>query len=59
MATSMFRAKTYANKEGKANGGKPNKVQVSGNVAAFEAFVNKDKDATDELRKQVAEALKA
>jgi len=54
-----FRAKTYANKQGKADGGKPNKLQVSGDIAEFQLFAKGDKEVTESLRKHIAEALKS
>jgi hypothetical protein len=54
-----FRAKTYANKQGKADGGKPNKLQVSGDIAEFQAFAKGDKEVTEALRQQITTALKS
>ena len=55
MAT--FRTKKYANKQGKVDG-RQNKVQVSGDVEAFEAITKGDKDALKELVASIRDAVK-
>jgi hypothetical protein len=53
-----FRAKTYANKQGKADGGKPNKLQVSGDIAEFNKLAKGDKETREIFDAAISEALK-
>lgn len=52
-----FRAKKYANKDGKAKG-VLNKLQVAGDIELFEKLAKGDKTVTEEFNKAVKDALK-
>jgi hypothetical protein len=55
---SSIRAKTYANKAGKAEG-RVNKIQVSGDVKEIAAVVKGDAEAVAAFNEAVTNALKA
>jgi hypothetical protein len=55
---AQFRAKTYANRHAEAKD-KPNKLQVSGDIAAFNKLAKGDKATVEEFNQIVSSALKA
>lgn len=59
MAKEMFRAKAYANKHAEGGlGGKPNKLNVSGDLESFRKLMKKDAAAVEAFEKALAEAVK-
>jgi hypothetical protein len=59
VAKELFRAKAYANKHAEGGlGGKPNKLNVSGDIETFRKLAKDDSAVVEAFKATLAEALK-